>query len=212
MNESNQLREQDASDTHPYASINRGKIDLVVLRYMAQKVRTMLHLLDTSASLTVPLLHIVPERYERMHRLVLYELHEECFERTVMFVGFVSKKQAYLSQAVIDDIQAVDQRLLAELAYSSGLQSYSSLELRNGNWYNLVLLSDADAKKHIRSAETHVYAAYQLAPRYYEWIRLHSGVILGGLDQVELMLQKTRYYVFQRTQPRPVIREMADDV
>ena len=86
------------------------------------------------------------------------------------------------------------------------------MELRNGNWYNIVLLSDADAKKHIRSAETHVYAAYQLAPRYYEWIRLHSGVIPGGLDQVELMLQKTRYYVFQRTQPRPVIREMADDV
>jgi hypothetical protein len=59
MNESNQLREQDVSDTHPYAIINRGKIDLVVLRYMAQKVRTMVHLLDTSASPTPALMSLV---------------------------------------------------------------------------------------------------------------------------------------------------------
>src|SRR5205823_4605753 len=90
-----------------------------------------------------------------------------------------------------------------------GLLSYSSLELRNGHWYNLVLLSDADAKRHIRSAGTHMYAAYQLAWRYYEWIRLHSGVMPGGLAQVELVLQKTCYFVFHRTQPRPVVHETA---
>jgi hypothetical protein len=210
MNESNQLREHNELSGNAYTAINKGKVDLVVLRYMAQRVHMTLHLSDVSTA--IPLLHVVPERYGRMHRMVFYELHWGSFERTVMFVGFVSKKQANLSQAVIDDIQAVDKKLVAELAYSPGLLSYSSLELRNGNWYNLVLLSDADAKKHIRSAETHVYAAYQLAPRYYQWIWLHSGVMPGGLAQIELVLQKTRYYVFQRTQPRPVIREMAYDI
>jgi hypothetical protein len=212
MNESNQLYTHNELDSGSYAVINKGKVDLVVLKYMAQRVRTMLCLLDTSVSMAVPLLHIVPERHGRMHRMVFYEPDVACFARIVIFVGFVSKKQANLSQAVNDDIQLVDKMLVAELADSPGLLSYSSLELRNGNWYNLVLLSDADAKKHIRNADTHVYAAYQLAPRYYEWIRLHSGVMPDGLAPVELVLQKTRYFVFQRTQLQPVIREMAYDI
>ncbi len=209
MNENKQLHAHSESGDGSSVIINKGKIDLVVLKYMAQRVRTMVQLLDTSTPMPVPLLHIVPERRGRMHRMVFYELREECFERPVIFVGFVSKKQANLSQLVIDDMQSVDKRLIVELAYNSGLLSYSSLELRNGHWYNLVLLSDADAKKHIRSAETHMYAVYQLAWRYYEWIRLHSGVTLGGLAQNELVLQKTRYFVFHRMQSRPVVRETA---
>ncbi len=211
MNESDRLHSLNESGSNPYAAINKARIDLVVLKYMAQRVQTMIDLLDTSVPLAVPLLHLVPERRGRMHRMVFYALDGACFAHAVVFVGFVSKKQANLSQAIIDDIQLVDKMLVAELAASPGLLSYSSLELRNGNWYNLVLLSDADAKKHIRSAETHVYAAYQLAPRYYEWIRLHSGVMPKGLTQVELVLQKTRHFVFQRTQLRPVIGEMVYD-
>ena len=211
MNESNHLHAHNDSGGGPYVTITKGRIDLVVLKYMAQRVQTMIHLLDTSVPMAMPLLHIVPERRGRMHRMVFYVLDGACFARPVVFVGFVSKKQTNLSQAVIDNIQLVDKMLVAELADSPGLLSYSSLELRNGNWYNLVLLSDAEAKKHIRGAETHVYAAYQLAPRYYEWIRLHSGVMPEGLVQVELVPQKTRYFVFQRTQPRPVIREMVYD-
>src|SRR5690348_11589317 len=208
MNESNQLHAHNESGGSPYVTITKGRIDLLVLKYMAQRVQTMVQLLDTSVPMVVPLWHIVPERRERMHRMVFYSLDGAYFARTVVFVGFVSKRQTNLSPAVIDDIQLVDKMLVAELADSPGLLSYSSLELRNGNWYNLVLLSDADAKKHIRSAETHVYAAYQLAPRYYEWIRLHSGVMTEGLGQTELVLQKTRNFVFQRTQTRPVIGEM----
>ena len=211
MNESNQLHAHDDSGGRPYVTITKGRIDLVVLKYMAQRVQTMVHLLDTSVPMAMPLLHIVPERRGRRHRMVFSVLDGAYFARPVVFVGFVSKKRTNLSQAILDNIQLVDKMLVAELADSPGLLSYSSLELRNGNWYNLVLLSDAEAKKHIRSAETHVYAAYQLAPRYYEWIRLHSGAMPGGLVQIELVLQKTRYFVFQRTQPRPVIREMAYD-
>ena len=94
MNESNQLYTHNELDSGSYAVINKGKVDLVVLKYMAQRVRTMLRLLDTSVSMAVPLLHIVPERHGRMHRMVFYELDVACFARIVIFVGFVSKKQA----------------------------------------------------------------------------------------------------------------------
>ena len=53
----------------------------------------------------------------------------------------------------------------------------------------------------------HKYAAYRLAHSYYEWIRLHNGVMPEGLDHMEMQLQKTKYYTFQAGQQRPSIRE-----
>ena len=97
--------------------------------------------------------------------------------------------------------------LVEELADATGVLSYSSLELRNGNWCNLVLLSDAEAKTGIKGREMHKYAAYHLAHSYYEWIRLHTGIMPEGLDHTEMLLQKTKYYFFEEPQKRPTIRE-----
>ena len=123
MNESNQLHAHNDSGGRPYVTITKGRIDLVVLKYMAQQVQTMVHLLDTSVPMAMPLLHIVPERRGRMHRMVFYVLDGAYFARPVVFVGFVSKKQTNLSQAVIDNIQLLDKMLVAELADSPGLLS-----------------------------------------------------------------------------------------
>ena len=76
---------------------------------------------------------------------------------------------------------------------------------------NLVLLSDAEAKTYIKGSEMHKYAAYRLAHSYYEWIRLHNGVMPEGLDHMEMQLQKTKYYTFQAGQQRPSIREFIAD-
>ena len=81
-------------------------------------------------------------------------------------------------------------------------------EQRNGDRYNLVLLSNASAKTHIKSSETHKYAADHLSHSYYEWIRLHKGVMPEGLDHMEMQLQKTKYYTLQVGEQRPSIREM----
>jgi len=58
--------------------------------------------------------------------------------------------------------------LLKELVNASGLLCYSSLELRTGKWYNLVLLADFNIKTHLKNSAIHCYGAYQLAARYYE--------------------------------------------
>ena len=40
----------------------------------------------------------------------------------------------------------------------------------------------------------------------YEWIRLHSGIMPGGL--CDLVLQKTKRYTFQMISLRPIVREL----
>lgn len=200
------LHEQDVLDYRTYTGVNKSKLDLIVLRYMARSVH--LRLLREEAAAKMPSLYYSEERRGRMHRIVIYDSQELQVQRNLAFVGFVSRKQQSLSAAIVEDIHEVDRKLVAGLVGTPGMLSYSSLELRTGNWYNLVLLSDPTAKRHIRDSETHKYAANQLAPRYYEWIRLHNGIMPGGIARCELVLQKTKRYTFQMTTSCPIVREL----
>lgn len=188
----------------------KGRLDIVLLRYMARRLHLTLCHLEQSGSLERPRFQVykVQERGERTHRIAIYQAEKLRLQEPFAFVGFISSRQKPLRTSIIRAIQQADKKLVAELAGAPGVLSYSSFELRNGDWCNLVLLSDAGAKMHIKGSETHRYAAYQLAHSYYDWIRLHNGVMPHGLDHMEMQLLKTRYYTFQRGQQKPLIREL----
>jgi hypothetical protein len=207
MNQKGQFEGQDSQDVRD-VSVSKGKLDLIVLKYMARRMHLTLHQLGEPISTSQPLLYRLQERYGRTHRIAIYKYQELFLEKPFAFVGFFSRKQRNLRPSIVRAIETVDKKLIEELVGSPGILSYSSLELRNGNWCNLVLLSEANAKTYIKSSETHRYAAYQLANRYYEWIRLHNGIMPEGLDHTEMMVRKTKYYTFQRAQERLSIQEL----
>lgn len=194
-----------------YEIVSKGKLDLLVLNYMAQRVHTVLRYVDGSQNHyahTEPLLYMFRERHARTHRIVLYRTYEQFPKTNLLFVGFISKKRQPLSTGIVKDIHDVDKKLLEELLHNPGILSYSSLEFRNGNWCNLVLFNNIDGQVHIRQTETHAYAARQLAPLYYEWIRLHNGIVVDGLARRTFVLQKTRHYIFSEPDTRPLIHEI----
>src|SRR5579875_1317017 len=191
--------------------IQKGKLDLVVLRYMARRLHLTVRQLDEQVPASQPLLYRLQERYGRMHRIAIYKQQELVLRDTLMFVGFISRKRKALQDSIADQIEDIDRQLMVELVNAPGIISYSSLELRNGDWCNLVLLSDVEAKMHIRDTPIHRYAAYSLSEAYYEWIRLHHGIMPQGLDHTEMLLQKTRYYFFEEPQTRPTIWECIYD-
>lgn len=195
---------------------NKGKLDLIVLRYMVYKLWLTMQIQEQTTNAHESCFYYADEHHQRMHRIAIYDIRTGLLElqqrKCLIFVGFVSKKQQLLSATITNSIYEVDRTLITELQSAAGLLSYSSLELRSGNWYNLVLLSDHTAKTHIQSSDTHKYAAYQLAPRYYEWIRLHSGIITGGLDNGQLLLQSTKYYTFHESSPQAEICEFTSSI
>ncbi len=111
------------------------------------------------------------------------------------FVGFISKKQRSVAPDIQRRIDVADSGMLLELARIPALLSYVSLQLVDDNWYNLVVFSQEDAKRDILTTSLHHYAAYDLAPHYYQWIRLHHGVIQQD-TVLGLMLHTTKYYTF----------------
>ncbi|HTK07754.1 MAG TPA: hypothetical protein VL485_11340 [Ktedonobacteraceae bacterium] len=187
-------RQQPAISIAPL--VKKARLDLVVLKYMAQKLYFTISTLEQPIDSIAPLLYSIEERHARQHRIVIYKPQELLTKDDLFFVGFVSCRQKAASQHVIDDIAQADKKMLAEIAHLPGLISYSSMELRSGNWFNLIFFNDHDAKAHVKKQVTHTHAAYELAPAYYAWIRLHHGLLSGGLVNREMFLQKTKYYTF----------------
>ncbi len=200
------MQNNQFSDT-PTPRLSKGTSDLLVLKYMRQRVRLTLQQLEPCVTLQRPILYNFQERHGRIHRIALYNCQELSQRPTLAFVGFISRKQKELDASIVDELHAVDTQLVAEMVNNSGVLGYSSLELRTGIWCNLVLMENIEAKQQILRTETHAHAAYQLAPRYYEWIRLHTGIMPNGLFSDEMKALHTRYYTFTVAQQKPVIRE-----
>jgi hypothetical protein len=186
----------------------KSKQDLTVLRYMARHVRMMLQVPgQTESAASLPWIYYLEERRCRTHRIAIYRPQTLLQNQDLAFVGFISGRQPSADPAVIDRLNAVDQDMLSELTHVPGLLSYSSLEVRTGRWYNLVVLQDLAIISHFHRIDTHRYAAYELSPHYYEWIRLHNGSLPGGLTGGQLLLRATKYYAFPGNGQPPLVRE-----
>jgi|GEM_PF-1492299 len=200
------------TEYEPALSVPRkAKLDGILLGYMARRLQLTLAQLERSGGLrrSLPLVYHVQERRGQAHRIALYHPEVLLTQAPLAFVGFLSARQKLLYPSILNAIKRTDKRLVMELTAAPGILSYSSLEMRNGDWCNLVVLTDASAKSHITGSQTHQYAAYSLSHTYYAWIRLHSGVLPVGLDHMEMHVLKTRYYTFHSGQAKPSIQELA---
>jgi hypothetical protein len=140
----------------------------------------------------------VVERREvdgRMHRAILFDVRRLGDGRDLVWVGFFAVKRRDVDSA---PLTAMDDELVRELPAHPDILSYSSLELDDGNWGNLILLDGDPAREHWRTSERHAYAARELAPRHYVHVRLHQGVLPGGARPGgALVLCRTKYYDYR---------------
>ncbi len=202
------MKTSEMTEKHAFLGSENMQMDLALLGYMAQRISVTLYLLDEPVDAALPLRYDAEEAHNSTHRIAVYRPQELGLNDPLDFVGFISSKQQPGNTEVVEEIQAMDKQLDDELVRTPGLLSYSSLELRGGCWCNLVLFNNPETKTHIKHSKTHAYAAYELAPRYYEWIRIHTGIMPEGLARNKLVVQKTRSYLFHGNHEKPTIREM----
>jgi hypothetical protein len=188
MNSDMQFLQHNGRAMQQISNVSKGQLDLLVLRYMARRLHLMLSQLSHLIHLSQPVLCTLQERYGHTHHVALYNYQELFLENPLLFVGFISRRRC---PAVVNTIEFLDEQPLGELVDTSDLLSYSSLELRNGDWCNLMLLRDADATIPVTYTRIAAYAAYQLVYGSYNWIRLHNGIMPRGLDHTQMLLQKT---------------------
>ncbi|HTI14914.1 MAG TPA: hypothetical protein VL461_10135 [Dictyobacter sp.] len=186
----------------PLNSVHKGKQDLLVLEYMAQRLALTVQTLDAEEQSSPPYLYLLTERGNRTHRIVLYQPQQLLQEANLSFVGFVSARQIGQDATIDQGLSNADQNMLAELVHVPGLMGYSSLEIRQGCWHNLVFFAHTDTVRHLKQTESHQHAAYQLAPRAYTWIRIHVGLMTGGLAGGQMQLLRSKHYATDLTVPQ----------
>jgi hypothetical protein len=174
--------------------------DVVAIRIMAARLAALVRD-PPAAGATRPQLLVVETREPdgRPHRAVLCDKARLRAARDLAFVGFFAWKRPGLDPS---PLTRVDDELIGEFPRHPGILSYSSLELHDGNWANLILLDPPEAKDRWRESPRHAHAATELAPRHYTAVRLHNGVFPGGLlSGADPVLVRTRYHDFRGPVP-----------
>jgi len=187
--------------THP----SRTSEDLAALREMAAALARLCR--GRLPPGPRPLVLDAGQRGGRGHRAVLCDetrLHDLTGPS---LVGFFGEKRTDVDPTPLNE---TDDALIAEFPVHPGVLSYSSLELPDGNWGNLIVLDGPAAREHWRTGSRHAYAAGELAPRHYTVIRLHRGRVAGSLgDPPRLVLEETLYHDFRGPTPWRAVRRLA---
>jgi hypothetical protein len=187
--------------THP----DRTATDLALIARMGSAVRRILHTSPVSSDAARPLTVAVPEPGPRQHRAIV--CHARLLRAPVDhgFVGFFAERREGLDHS---PLTAADDELIHEFPDHPGILSYSSLELSDGNWGNLILLHPAEASERWREGARHAWAVRELAPRHYTVIRLHQGRFPGGVLADRPVLLRTTYHDFRGPTPWRAVREL----
>ncbi|MGH2522820.1 MAG: hypothetical protein ACRDH2_09995 [Anaerolineales bacterium] len=190
-----------------FTNLDQNIGDVATIAQMIHRLRLLLGEPSALPAEPRPLLLHLQEADGRLHRIVSCQPDGLRSRADLTWVGFFGQKRPELDPAPLD---AMDKELMGELARYPGILSYSSLQLAAGNWGNLVLLASPEVKEHWRTSERHAYAAQEMAPRYYLAIRLHSGVLPGGLLSGQpAVIIRTKYYDFQTHEVWRALRELA---
>ncbi|GHO78744.1 hypothetical protein KSD_65150 [Ktedonobacter sp. SOSP1-85] len=190
---------QPAFSTRSENIIKKDRTDLFVLNFMHTRLRCLLEQPIPEEGERQPWLHTLVEPNNRAHRIAIYRPDVLKSAPQLSFVGFVSQRRSQLPPCLVDEISRIDQELLVNVANVPSLVSYSSFALRPRLWYNLVLFQGSGLGTHLKGMAGHTYAAYELAPAYYDWIRLHQGMLTPA-SQDALQLHASRYYLFKGIQ------------
>jgi hypothetical protein len=85
------------------------------------------------------------------------------------------------------------------------------MALPDTNYSNLVLLSNEEIKLKWMHGELHSQAV-ALAPGYYQFVRIHNGVLLEGVMRPDLLrITQVKYYDFEQDPPWKAVRRLSQD-
>lgn len=195
MDECVQLALRETAAGRSFTDPAQTPRDLAAVRVMLAEIRRRVAHAATAPAGPRPLVLEGREADGRAHRAILCDERRLGDGRDLAWVGFFGVKRRDVDPT---PLIVRDGELIGEFPAHPGILSYSSLELADGDWSNLILLEGDEAREHWRVSERHLDATRVLAPRHYTDVRLHQGVLLGGVrDGRDLVLRRTKYYDYR---------------
>ena len=206
MNEPTALSVTETVPGRPFSDPQYGIEDLAVMRRMAQQLVDIYDdpvVCDFSPGGRPICQSDSLGRHFRIYYIqpgLLFKLHD------LTVVGFFGQKR---KNADIRPLLEADKKFEESFLAHPGLLSLSTVRLPDGDFGNLVLFTDTEAKDNWNYSPLHYDLVTKVSPPYYRTVRLNNGVLPKGLDAPqELFLQRTRYLDYETNPPWRALREL----
>jgi hypothetical protein len=189
-----QLGEYETILGHPCAEISLFAPDLDVMAYLLQDLRTLLRSADAGKIEVWAHRPFTWEVHSLHRRTVICDPVRIRDQQRVCVVGFFGNRRTDLPFERMDDI---DVRLLDEFRSYPGILSYSSMELADDYWANLVVHVEPDDRDVWRTNSAHRHAV-EMSPRLYSSVRIYNGHLPGGVAGSRAVeIDSTKYWDYE---------------
>jgi len=126
------------------------------------------------------------------HRLLICNFERLRFHPGLCVVGFFAERRTDVD---IWPLEEANSEIVSEFAGYPGILSYSSVELPDGHWANMVLHDDPVDTQFWRQSKLHTQAVEMLSPRHYFNVRIHNGRLTAGVfGRPSIVINKTKYF------------------
>lgn len=185
------LAVDETVDDHPCTDVRLYSSDLDLLAYMLQDLRGLLRSNDAGK---VDLVAHEPKLWQvhgLRRRTVVCDPERIRSLDMVCTVGFFGDRREELDYSALEDL---DLDLLLEFRRYPGILSYSSMELANEFWANLVVHTVPDDTEAWRESSAHTRAVDR-SPQLYGSVRIHNGHLEGGVTGNQaIAIDRTKYW------------------
>ncbi len=124
--------------------------------------------------------------------------------KDITVVGFFGQKR---TGADIRPLIKADKLFEYEFNNHPGLLSLSTVRLADGDFANLVLFTDPEAKDAWNYSDLHYKLVSEISPPYYKSVRLNNGVLPDGLAAPDdLHLVRVKYLDYDTSPPWRAVR------
>ena len=179
---------------HPCADLWLYRPDLALLNYLLQDLRVLVRQAEAGDTELRPYQTITWDVHGLRRRTVICDPVSLRRRSDVRIVGFFGDRR---SSDDAREVDAFEIDVIGEFRQYPGILSYSSVELIDNQWANLVVHNNPDDREDWRHSAVHIQAAQELAPRVYHSVRIHNGYISGGpIGSGTVVIKTTKYFEY----------------
>ncbi len=185
------LAPDEFAHAHPCTDPALYTPDMDLLAYLLQDLRTLLRAHDAGKADVVAHQPKLWNVHGLRRRIVVCDPVEIRRRQEVCVVGFFAERRDDIDYARLDDLEL---DLMLDFRRFPGILSYSSMELANEYWANLVVHQVPDDTEAWRTSDAHTKAVDR-SPRLYASVRIHNGHLAGGvMSSGAIAVDRTKYW------------------
>ncbi len=205
------LEANETPAEHSCANASLYGCDIPLLNYLLQDLRVLIRRSAVGQLEIAPHENFTWDVHGLKRHTIVCDPDRLKMSFDVKIVGFFGDRRA--SSVGIPEVEDVESQLHEEFRRYPGILSYSSAELVDDQWLDLVVHTDPADRQAWRESKTHAHAVARLAPIMYHSVRIHNGYVRGGpIGSGTVVLENTKYWDYDHDPVWHAVRELPKGV